>query len=107
MGERLLAGLRERTPGLPVVGDVRGRGLMIGVELVDPGLRRRRAGPAGRRRAGGPVQRAMLDLGVLVEIGGREGAVVRFLPPLIITAAEIDEVARIFTAAIGAAARPA
>ncbi len=93
MGERLLAALREQTERLPVVAEVRGRGLMIGVELVDP----RRTDDDGVPVADGALatalQRAMLDLGVLVETGGRDGAVIRFLPPLIVDAGQIDRVA--------------
>jgi diaminobutyrate-2-oxoglutarate transaminase len=36
-------------------------------------------------------------------MGGRHGSVVRFLPPLVITAAQIDEVAQIFSRAFAAA----
>ena len=90
LGERLLDGLRERTAGLPVVGDVRGRGLMVGVELVDPQRCDADGLPLPDGALASAVQRAMLDLGVLVEIGGREGAVVRFLPPLIIEAEHVD-----------------
>ncbi|WP_235999240.1 aminotransferase class III-fold pyridoxal phosphate-dependent enzyme [Qaidamihabitans albus] len=38
-GSELMAGLRAATPELPVIGDVRGKGLMIGIELVEPGGR--------------------------------------------------------------------
>ena len=105
MGERLRAGLREHTEGLAVVGDVRGRGLMVGVELVDP----ERCDADGVARPDGAlasaVQRAMLDLGVLVEIGGREGAVVRFLPPLILEAEHADRIAETFGKAVWSAWR--
>ncbi|MDP1847960.1 MAG: diaminobutyrate--2-oxoglutarate transaminase family protein [Solirubrobacteraceae bacterium] len=105
LGERLLDGLREQTAGLPVVGDVRGRGLMVGVELVDP--RRCDADGVPRPDGGlaGAVQRAMLERGVLVEIGGREGAVVRFLPPLIIEAEHVDRIAETFGQAVWSAWR--
>jgi diaminobutyrate-2-oxoglutarate transaminase len=105
MGERLLAGLREHTDGLPVVGDVRGRGLMVGVELVDPDHCDGDGVPVGDGRLAGAVQRAMLDLGVLVEIGGRDGAVVRFLPPLIVQAEHVDRMAATFGTAVWAAWR--
>jgi diaminobutyrate-2-oxoglutarate transaminase len=105
MGERLRDGLLEHTADLPVVAEVRGRGLMVGVELADPqrsdadGV----ALPHGALAAA--VQRAMLDLGVLVEIGGREGAVVRFLPPLIVQAEHVDRVADAFGKAVWSAWR--
>jgi diaminobutyrate-2-oxoglutarate transaminase len=37
---------------------------------------------------------------LIIEVGGRHSSVVRFLPPLIITAEQIDEVARIFAKAV-------
>jgi hypothetical protein len=42
------------------------------------------------------VQRECLKRGLILELGGRHGSVVRFLPPLVITAVEIDRVAEIF-----------
>ena len=47
----------------------------------------------------------MLELGVLVEIGGRDGAVVRFLPPLILEAEHIDRIADAFGKAVWSAWR--
>jgi diaminobutyrate-2-oxoglutarate transaminase len=105
MGARLHAGLRERTAGLPVVGDVRGRGLMVGVELVDPDRADDDGVPVADGELASAVQRAMLGLGVLVEIGGREGSVIRFLPPLIIDAGQIDAVADAFGKAVWSAWR--
>ncbi len=87
VGGRLMAGLAEAVADLAETADVRGRGLMVGVELMAPGLARR-------------VQRAMLDLGVIVEVGGRDDAVVRFLPPLIVTADHVDRVVETFSAAL-------
>ena len=95
----------SRPRGLPVVGDVRGRGLMIGVELVDPRALRRRRLPSPTAALASAVQRGMLDLGVLVEIGGRDGAVVRFLPPLIIEAEHVDRIADAFGKAVWSAWR--
>ncbi|MDP2711682.1 MAG: diaminobutyrate--2-oxoglutarate transaminase family protein [Solirubrobacteraceae bacterium] len=105
IGERLLDGLRERTTGLPVVGDVRGRGLMVGVELVDPERTDADGVPLPDGALATAVQRAMLELGVIVEIGGRDGAVVRFLPPLIVQAEHVDQVANAFGKAVWSAWR--
>jgi diaminobutyrate-2-oxoglutarate transaminase len=105
MGERLRDRLREQTEGLPVVAEVRGRGLMVGVELVDPRRSDADGVPLPDGALAGAVQRAMLDLGVLVEIGGREGAVVRFLPPLIVQAEHVDRVADAFGKAVWSAWR--
>jgi diaminobutyrate-2-oxoglutarate transaminase len=103
MGERLLDALREQTAGRAVVGEVRGRGLMIGVELVDRARTDAAGVPVGDGTLASAVQRAMLDAGVLVEIGGREGAVIRFLPPLIVQAADVDRIAVAFGKAVWSA----
>ncbi|MNN80974.1 Diaminobutyrate--2-oxoglutarate aminotransferase [compost metagenome] len=49
------------------------------------------------------MQRECLKRGLIIELGGRHSSVVRFLPPLVITAEQIDEVARIFARALPAA----
>ncbi len=73
-GERLMASLRERVGGLDGVTEIRGRGLMIGIELERP--------------CGELVNRA-LDQGLLINVTA--GHVVRLLPPLVISDAEIEE----------------
>ncbi len=79
VGERLMAGLRQG--GGSAVREVRGRGLLIGVEMAVPA---------------GPVIEALKEAGVLTIAGG--GDTVRFLPPLIISGAEADEVIQRATA---------
>ncbi len=103
LGARLagrLVALQER---YPFIGDVRGRGLMLGMEIVDP---RGQSGvaPAYPALASG-IQTACLKRGLILELGGRHGAVVRMLPPLIISAAEIDQVAEIIESACEEVAR--
>ncbi|QCG94713.1 aminotransferase class III-fold pyridoxal phosphate-dependent enzyme [Azospirillum sp. TSA2s] len=104
MGARLTGHLRAIQADHPCLGDVRGPGLMIGVEIVDerrPPLR------PGARPADGELarslQRRCLEQGLILELGGRHGAVLRFLPPLIVSAAEIDEIADRFRTALRAA----
>ncbi len=99
MGTRLLGHLRSAATTSPAIGAVRGRGLMVGVELVDDAGR-----PDGERAA--LVQAAMLDRGVLAEIGGRAGSVVRFLPPLVIGPDEIDRLAETLAEAVAATDLP-
>lgn len=86
------------------VGDVRGRGLMVGLEVVDASRR----GPDGHFAYDGArarrIQQACFERGVIVETGGRHGAVLRFLPPLIMTANEIDTVADVVGDACAATA---
>ena len=85
VGTRLLDGLRGLAGQLPSVGDVRGKGLMIGVELVQPGTAK--PDPAGAAR----VQEAARAAGLLVGKGGLYGNVLRIAPPLTLTEAEADE----------------
>jgi adenosylmethionine-8-amino-7-oxononanoate aminotransferase len=97
LGERLLsrlAPLRSR----PQVGDVRGRGLMAGVELVaDP--RARRPFPRSEKTAEAVVARAFANgLVVYPSTGcadGRNGDLVMLAPPFVTTEAQIDEMAAI------------
>jgi len=75
-GAYLLERLRALRRRHPVVGDVRGKGLMLGLEIVDPGSGR----PDGELAA--RIQNAALQRGLILEVGGRQDAVVRMLPPL-------------------------
>jgi diaminobutyrate-2-oxoglutarate transaminase len=68
----------------PWIADVRGVGLMWGIELADPDTGRPATGLA---RA---VQAAALRNGLILEVGGRDDCVVRMLPPLNVTKAVMD-----------------
>lgn len=104
MGLRLRDHLRALQDICPAVGDVRGRGLMIGVEIVDPDGGADTLGhPPQDGRMASQIQRECLKRGLILELGGRHGSVVRFLPPLIVTVEQIDRIARIFTKAVKAA----
>lgn len=98
LGERLMAGLREVAGRFPVLGDVRGRGLMVGVEVIKP-LGSGRPGPQDGELAG-KIKAAAFENGLLLETGGRHGAVLRMLPPLIITEADVDLIVARFEAAV-------
>lgn len=104
MGARLVDGLQLAGVGSELVGEVRGRGLMVGVEMVDE----TRLGPTGVPEPDGAaaalVQRAMLEQGVIVEVGGRADAVVRFLPPLIVQPTHVDQIVAAFASALASVA---
>ena len=78
--ERLLAPLQD----LPHVREVRGIGLMWGVELADPVT----GHPAGQLAR--DVQHRALRHGLILECGGRNDCVVRMLPPLNVTSETVD-----------------
>jgi 4-aminobutyrate aminotransferase / (S)-3-amino-2-methylpropionate transaminase / 5-aminovalerate transaminase len=78
IGDTMLTRLRALQQRTDVVGDVRGRGAMIAVELVRPGTDEPDAELAGR------IARACHARGVIVLTAGTHGNVLRFLPPLVI-----------------------
>jgi 4-aminobutyrate aminotransferase len=96
VGDRLAAGLRRLAEGRPAVGDVRAKGLMLAVELVEPGTRTPAPALAAR------VQEEVRRGGLLVGKGGLCGNVLRIAPPLVLTEAEADEGLEILAHALGA-----
>ncbi|MDQ4008446.1 MAG: aspartate aminotransferase family protein, partial [Actinomycetota bacterium] len=95
-GDRLLAGLRDVQSKYDVVGDVRGKGLMLAVELVEPGSQT--PDPA----AAGAVLERTRDAGLLVGKGGLYGNVIRLAPPMTLTDDETAEGLQMLTEAIAA-----
>ncbi|WP_433374937.1 aspartate aminotransferase family protein [Streptosporangium sp. CA-115845] len=84
-GALIIDGLREAAPRLPIVGDVRGRGLMFAVELVDPATGE--PSPALANRFMEESRKA----GLLAGKGGLRGNVLRMAPPLTLTMEEAAE----------------
>jgi 4-aminobutyrate aminotransferase-like enzyme len=96
-GDALLAGLRDLQKRYPIMGDVRGRGLMIGVELVsDPKTKAYDAAAANR------LLESMRERGVLIGKGGRFGNILRIQPPLIFSSDDVDVFLRAFQASLEA-----
>ena len=89
MGDYLMTRLRQLQRDFPCIGDVRGRGLMVGIEIVSTAAGQGRV-PAGDGVLAKAIQHNCLREGVILELGGRHGAVVRFLPPLTIGVAQVD-----------------
>jgi len=103
MGKRFMSQLNELRRDYPTIGDVRGRGLMIGVEITDPENKNNTLGhPPAAPTIAAKIQAECLRYGLIVELGGRHGSVVRFLPPLVITQQQIDKVFDIFSTAVHA-----
>jgi 4-aminobutyrate aminotransferase len=86
MGARLLEGLRQLEQRHELIGDVRGRGLMLGMELVRDRATREPAAPETARL----VYRCY-ELGLLVMYTGMLSNVVEMTPPLTIGAGDVDE----------------
>jgi 4-aminobutyrate aminotransferase-like enzyme len=85
VGDALRSDLRRLVSQHPLVGDVRGRGLMTGVELVrDPATREPAADLAARVRDG------MAERGVLIGTTGRFGNILKIRPPLSVAPDEAD-----------------
>ncbi|TWJ44228.1 Diaminobutyrate--2-oxoglutarate aminotransferase [Bacillus paralicheniformis] len=101
VGAKLMQELQDIQEHVPEIDDVRGRGLMIGAEIVAPHKKQNANGsyPADAELAS-VIQRKCFEKGLIVETGGRHGSVIRFLPPLIVTEAQIDDIITIFREAV-------
>jgi 4-aminobutyrate aminotransferase len=93
-GERALAFLEELASKHPCIGEVRGKGCMIGVEFVD-------ANGAADGRLCGDVLEECFVKGLLLIGCGVKRNVARFMPPLNVTTEELEEGLAIFAAALG------
>lgn len=100
-GDFLQTELKKLAQQYPCIGNVRGRGLMIGIEIVDERKPQDRIGayPADGELAAA-IQKACFNNKLLLERGGRGGNVVRILCPLIITQAESEELIKRFAQSV-------
>ena len=87
-------GIRALADKHPLIGDVRGKGLMIGIELVRDRTTKVRA--VEERNA---LVQAMFRRGVLVLGAGRNA--LRLAPPLVLSNAQADSVLRVMDEALG------
>jgi 4-aminobutyrate aminotransferase/(S)-3-amino-2-methylpropionate transaminase len=86
-GAALKARFEELQQSQPLIGEVRGKGLMIGVELIaDPATK------AYGTAAGAFVRQYCLEHNLLIGVGGNFGSVLRLQPPLVISDAQLETV---------------
>ncbi|OEE76606.1 pyridoxal phosphate-dependent class III aminotransferase [Vibrio ordalii] len=103
-GQYLRQGLEAIQRRVNCIAEVRGKGLMLGLEIRKPNGEMNKFGePMADGQLTLAIQRAALERGLMVEKGGREGSVIRFLPPIIISFEQIDFALRTLEAAILAA----
>jgi 4-aminobutyrate aminotransferase len=93
VGAHLAEGLRDLQAGHPLIGEVRGKGLMIGIELVRDRTTKERA--VEERNA---LVQAMFRRGVLVLGAGKNA--IRLAPPLVLSRDQADQVLRVFDEAL-------
>jgi 4-aminobutyrate aminotransferase-like enzyme len=87
LGQRLRAGLEALKDKHPLIGDVRGMGLMQGVELVED---RKTKAPAAKHA--NLLIEAMRRRRVLIGKGGLYGNCLRIAPPMLVNESQIDEI---------------
>lgn len=100
-GKYLISALRNLQSYYKCIGNIRGRGLMIGIEIVDDRqpLDDMSNYPADSLLATA-IQNACFENGLLLEKGGRNGTVLRILCPLIISESECSELIKRFEKAL-------
>lgn len=92
-GNLLKNRLLELQDDYPAIGDVRGRGLMLGLELIDLNSPPDALGhPLANGKLAQMVKKCCFDAGLIIESGGRQSAVLRMLPPLIITPQDVNNI---------------
>ena len=100
IGARLKNGLKKLASDHRLIGDVRGMGLMLGVELVRD---RKTKEPAKKETLA--LLEAAREMGVLLGKGGLDGNVLRIKPPMCITAADADFTLDVLDRALTAVAK--
>ena len=100
LGARFKVGLEKLAKTHALIGDVRGMGLMLGLELV-----RDRASKTPAKQETLDVMEAAREMGVLIGKGGLDGNVLRIKPPMCISAADVDYALEVFDLALSQASR--
>ncbi len=91
LGDWFINELKSLQSDYPQIGHVRGRGLMLGVEIINPSLPTNSDGskPADSQLTA-ELQKRCFENGLVLEKGGRNGSVLRFLPALNISKDELS-----------------
>ena len=95
-GGLIISGLRDAASTLDIVGEVRGKGLMFAIDLVDPATKKPSPPLAAR------MLEATRERGLLVGKGGLYGHTLRMAPPLTLSEAEAKEGLGLLTDALTA-----
>ncbi len=98
MGDHLMGRLRALQKKYPVMGDVRGRGLMVGVEFTDA------HGEPDATTAAAVLEYCVKHHLLLLTCGSYQN-VIRWIPPLVVTQTQIDEAVDLFAAGLAAVAK--
>lgn len=93
MGEVLLNGLRDIQARYPIIGDVRGLGLMVGTEFTS-------VDGKPDKSAAKKVQNACIQQNLLLLTCGTYENVIRWIPPLVVKRSQIEEALAIFERAV-------
>jgi len=89
--------LRDLAQDVTIIGEVRGRGAMIAMELVEPGTKTANAAAAKA------IVKYCNDRGVIALACGTYGNVIRLLPPLVITDEQLNDGLNVLAEAVRAA----
>jgi 4-aminobutyrate aminotransferase len=97
MGSQLLDGFRKMQSRFVSIGDARGVGLMIALEMIVPGK-----GKTPNGEIAMTVLNNCLERGLLAYMAGLQGQVIRFIPPLNVTQSQVDEALNILEDSLAA-----
>jgi len=97
LGETITAALTSLAQDVTIIGEVRGRGAMIAMELVEPGTKNPNAAAAKS------IVKYCNDRGVIALACGTYGNVIRLLPPLVITDEQLADGLAVLSDAVRAA----
>lgn len=94
MGDYLIEGLKDLQKSFPIIGDVRGKGLMLGAEIADPNTKEPMAQECAR------IVEYAKDNGVILGKGGLYGNTIRIKPPMTINKDNVDQCLKVMRKAL-------